>query len=142
MTQHSTQNFDTLFAQLHTVEVPHNLETTILEALVVREKRAAEIRLAFLGTISVASIFGIITSATYVSHAMATSGFISYLSLTFSDSSLLLTYWKEFALSLAETLPLVGVIGFFSAVGLFIWSTAKAATNGAQIFFARTIITS
>ena len=136
-TTHTDAGYNALFARLSEVPAPLNLDHTIVQAIYVRETHAAEVRLACLGGVSLASVAGIVVSSVYVSHVAAQSGFTSYLSLAFSDSSTLAVYWKQFALSLMESLPLVGVTAFLSAVGLFIWSSAKAAANGMRVF-ART----
>jgi len=127
-------SYDKLFARLSDVSCPADLEQTIVHTIYVKETHAAEVRFAFLGTLSVASVAGLVTSSIYISHDVARSGFEQYLMLSFSDSSVLLIYWKQFALSLIETLPLVGVVAFLSALGLFIWSAAKAAANGFRVF--------
>ncbi len=62
------------------------------------------------------------------------TGFDQYLSLAFSDSSVLITYWKELSLSLVESLPLMAVMLVLGALGLFIWSSAKAFQDAETLF--------
>jgi len=48
-------------------------------------------------------------------------GFYDYLSLAFSDSGVIATYWKEYTLSLVDSLPIASlVLSFFLLFVLFI----------------------
>ena len=48
-------------------------------------------------------------------------GFFDYLSLAFSDSGVIATYWKEYVLTLANSLPVMSLIlSFFLLFVLFI----------------------
>ena len=74
-------SYDALFARLSDVREPRGLDHAIVQTIYAKETRAAEVRFAFLGTMSVASIAGIVTSSIYISHDVAQSGFEQYLSL-------------------------------------------------------------
>jgi hypothetical protein len=54
--------------------------------------------------------------------SFATTGFSQYFSLIFSDSKLVLTFWREFLLSLAESLPVWNFLVTLSVFAVFIGS--------------------
>ena len=69
---------------------------------------------------SVFSIKGLIEEATRL-------GFFNYLSLAFSDSGVIATYWKEYTLSLADSLPLASLVLSFSLLFIMFFSVRKAS---------------
>jgi hypothetical protein len=50
------------------------------------------------------------------------SGFYEYLSLAFSTKGLLFSYWKEFAFSLAESLPTMSIVLSLALLFIFFLS--------------------
>jgi hypothetical protein len=75
-----------------------------------REKQAARLKswaFAFLG---LASLAGLVPAFRALSSDLAQSGFYEYFSILFSDSGSVLSYWKELAFSLAESLPAISII--------------------------------
>ena len=60
--------------------------------------------------ISVGAIVALLPAITYLTQEATMSGFWSYLSLSFSDSSLVLSDVRTFALSIAESLPIIGSV--------------------------------
>jgi hypothetical protein len=42
------------------------------------------------------------------------SGFYEYFSLLFSDTGSIISYWKEFTFSIAESLPIISIISVLS----------------------------
>ena len=58
-----------------------------------------------------------------------TSGFFNYFSLLFSDGGTVLSFWREFALSLAESLPWLGLSLIFATLFVFLVSLRFTAKN-------------
>ena len=74
----------------------------------------------YLG-LSVLSLSGSIFSIKSLIEQAIRLGFFDYLSLTFSDSGSLAAYWKEYTLSLADSLPVASfALSFFLLFILFI----------------------
>lgn len=78
--------------------------------VVCKKQRRRESRLLWsylsLGIISLTTFVFIIKD---ISAQFTQSGFYEYASLLSSDSNILTSYWKEFTLSLTESLPLTSI---------------------------------
>ena len=116
------------------IEPPLDLEASILRKISTARTKAARIHFAFLSTISLLSLWGIFQTGISLWKSFSQTGFYDYLSLVMSDGATLTTYWKEFALSLMESLPLVGLITLFAIIAMFIWSGTKALTDVRFVF--------
>lgn len=111
------------------IDPPQDLETKILNKIYNERRKNTFIKTSFLGATSIASLFGLINVGVILWQSFVQTGFYEYLSLIFSDSSVLSTYWKEYTLSLIESLPLVGLISLLAIAIVFVWSSAKAVRN-------------
>lgn len=69
-------------------------------------------------------------------NAFAVSHFGSYLSLVFSDTGMALSYWKEIAVSLLESVPAVALTMTLALTGVLLWSMRIAI----QSLFTRSFI--
>lgn len=115
--------------------LPVHLRTHILYAILQEERRRARRYFLAAGTISALSLLGLVFSVLYIIEGVAQSGFYQYLSLLASDSDLMLTYWREFALSVAEAAPVVGLSLLFMALfGLL--SSVRILTRHARYGFS------
>lgn len=108
-----------------TKELRHN----ILLEIKREERRRAKVHLFAYASIFPFSLFGIILSVQYMSQGFYESGFYGYLSLLFSGDSAVYVYWKELSLSLIDSMPIIGIIAFLTAMGVLIWSGANAFSN-------------
>lgn len=111
--------------KFHTINPSGDLETKILERIKKEEIRKTIVRLWSSGLVSVTSLVGIVFSISYFIQNTKTSGFYNYLSLILYDGLSLLEHWKEFSLSLAESLPLMSLVVVLVFLGLLIWSVSK-----------------
>jgi hypothetical protein len=67
------------------------------------------------------SLSGSVLSIKSLIEELSNLGFYDYLSLAFSDSGVIATYWKEYTLSLVDSLPVASlIITFFLIFILFI----------------------
>lgn len=57
-----------------------------------------------------------------LSAELAESGFIQFLSLLFSDFSIVVRYWQSFVPTLLETLPVISLIVFLTIIFVFLES--------------------
>jgi len=71
--------------------------------------------------LSILSLSGSVFSIKSLIEQAMRLGFFNYFSLAFSDSGAIATYWKEYTLSLADSLPVVSLaLSFFLLFILFI----------------------
>ena len=94
--------------RINFIEPRNNLYVFILGKIEQEKKRMAKIRLIYTSIIGVVSLAGSIPVLQYFLEELARSGFYQYFSLILSDGGTALTYWKEFSLSLVESLPVLG----------------------------------
>jgi hypothetical protein len=128
-----------LFAHAENIEPPHGLAHAVLVAIALKRERMARRRRAMFGVLSLSSLLGAIPALGLVMSDIASSGMFQYLTLLFSDKTALLQYGKEFAFSLAETIPTASAALFLTLCALFIWSLAqvfryKANTKAHALF--------
>ncbi len=122
-------NFEKLFSKLEEVEPSKELRRGILARIDFEKRRSARIRLAFFGFIAMASFIAMIPSFQYIAREFSQSGFYQYFSLIFYDGDAVLSSWKEFALSLAETIPAMEITIFLAVVLSFLISIKLAVRN-------------
>ena len=103
---------------------PVGLAQRIIRHIAYLEERWLRTKAVVYGFIGIASIAGIVAGALTVMTEFANSSFFQYLSLILTDGGALTTYWQTFALSLAESLPLVGIMVILVALTGFLWSGA------------------
>ena len=99
-----------------------NLAGNLWNTIITREKRSTKIKLWVFASFGLASLVAIIPVFEVLLKDLARSGFYEYFSLIFSDGSSVLSYWKEFTLSLAESLPVESMIFTLSLVFVFLLS--------------------
>ena len=86
--------------------------------------------MALSGIVAVLSFVGLIFVWRSESSLIIHSETVKLLSLLFSDFSVILSYWKEYLLSLAESLPVVSVL----AVVFFLWITCTTLWLTVKIY--------
>ncbi len=105
----------------------HKIREAILTRIHKRQK--LEARAWFAGSVFVglASIAGIFLSVQYTIQEVYLSNFYQYLSLIFTDGGSILPYYKDFILTLAESIPLVGITAMLALVVILLSSLTIAA---------------
>jgi hypothetical protein len=87
------------------IEPSHAVRDRIMAAVFLEESQASAkkriISIAYL-TLSLIALIG---TGLWAYADMKQSGFVQALSLVFSDSTLVATYWTDFLSAIAETLP-------------------------------------
>ena len=129
-------NYEKLFQKLEQIEPSEQLRSRIMSSIRLEARRFARIRLAFFGTAAMVSLAGMIPSFQYAAREFYQSGFYEYLSLLFSDSGAVISSWKTFAFSLAETMPLAELT-IFLAIALVFLISAGLAIKNINIFQSR-----
>ena len=108
---------------------PKELREKILFSINKEEIRRAKTYFLVSVTTGLVSIFGLIFSVRYMIQEFYQSSFYSYLSLIFSDPSVVLSYWKELSMSLLETLPILGITISLIAVYVLLVSIRTLVKN-------------
>jgi len=116
------KDFEKIFNKLDKIEPPADLVDKILTRIALAKKRQTLCRVTLGLALSVASGIAIFASLINIGQVLNTSGFFQYLSLVQSDSGLLLVLWKDFSLSLAETLPVLSLTLLMTTVWIFLQS--------------------
>ncbi len=132
-----------LFARLENTEPPQGLAHAVLIKIALERERVARRRRVMFGALSLSSLIATIPALGLLISDVASSGMFQYLTLLLSDKTALLQYGKEFAFSLAETIPTASAALFLTLCALFIWSLAqtlryashKKSKAGAQLSF-------
>ena len=122
-------NCEKLFQKLEQFEPSEKLRNGILARIDFEKRRSTRTRLAFLGALATASFVAMIPSFQYLAQEFSQTGIYQYLSLIFSDGSIVIASWKEFSLLLAESLPLVEITIFLATVFTFLISVKLAVKN-------------
>jgi hypothetical protein len=123
-----------LLGSINLIEPPKGLPKRILARISMEEKRLDRIRAWIFGGSSVASFGLSLWAVVYLVDSIKQTGFGQYFSLLFSGDSAVYVYWKELSFSLVESLPIVSVIVFLSAIGFFIWSFANVLRKDSEKF--------
>lgn len=122
------------FLGLASLEAPRNVYDHILLRVETARMRAARMRLALFGALSFASLAALFPALQYAAQGFYQSGSYEYLSLVFSDGTALLPYWKEFLLTLAESLPVFEIAVVLGVVYVLLESIKLAVRNTSIAF--------
>ena len=129
------KDFQTFFNTLETREPKSGLSFGVLQRIELYKQRLARIRLAFLGVSTVIFAVAIVPAFLYTITAFSNTGFYQYVSLAFSDGTALLPYWKEFGLTLAESLPAFEISLLLAVIFAFLESFKLAIKNMPTAFY-------
>ncbi len=110
------------------VSVPHRLAESIILKIDAKAKQNAKLKTFGLGTVSALSVTASIPIISQIITSFTQSGFYNYLSIIFSDSDVAIVYWKEILISLAESLPVIGILGLLIVLAIFTWSALMTAS--------------
>jgi len=110
-------------------EAPEDLLGRILDRIAYAERRAARVRLVIFASFSFMFVSALVPAFLYMLAEFERSAFYTYLSLLFSDAGILAGSWQDFAFTLFESAPIIGialVLGFSSG---FLWALRAAVRN-------------
>ena len=86
------------------------LAQMVWSAIIARDEKATNLKLWAFAFMGLTSLSGLVFTFKTLFTDMARSGFYEYFSLLFSDTGSILSYWKEFTFSLAESLPIISIL--------------------------------
>jgi hypothetical protein len=127
-------SYQKLFKTLHPTAPKEALLASIIGRIHREQIRLARKRFVAFVFASLASLSGVVAVAVLLIRSFVSSGSYHYLSLIFSDGASLLSYWKEIALFMAESLPAVGLAFLFGAGLLFVWSLVRTVKQAEVAF--------
>jgi hypothetical protein len=94
------------------------LSDDIWRSIEIRQKRSSIIKLYSYAGLGFISLIGLIPATINLLGQFSRSGFYNYFSLIFSSDGYLNIYWKELALSVINSLPVISLM--FSSLLIFI----------------------
>lgn len=106
-----------------------NPPTQSFDAVIVRiarlEIRRFRMRLSLYGSLVVAAVVAFVPVVRYFIAAANESGFFQYLSLITSDGQFLLAHWSDFARTIADSAPVMGMTGLVGIALIFVYSIGR-----------------
>ena len=115
--------------EIDKIDPPVTLRNSILACINKEERHRAKILLMASATTILFSIVGIVYSVQYMAQRFYESSLYSYFSLLHSDPDIVFTYWKDFVLSLADTVPFMEITVPLVAVAILLISVKILAKN-------------
>lgn len=109
-------NYRALFSQLNPLEPSDALLSAVLSEIKMRETRRTRIRSILSAGFFVLGLIAVVPAWRELNAELTQSGFFHFASLLFSDAETLLTYWKDFAGSLAESFPAFGMSAVLGSI--------------------------
>lgn len=107
------QNLQKLFKSVK-YHPESRLSVDIWNLIESKDKKIIKMKIVGYFSISLLSLFGSIFSIKNLISESIRLGFYEYFSLIFSDSGFIAKYWKEYTLSLVDSLPILSlVLSFF-----------------------------
>jgi len=102
------KNLSKLFKQVYNYS-ESRLSDDIWRAIQAKEARSLKIQSLLYSFVGILSLGGFVFIAISLKQQFASSGFFEYVSLIFSDGGLIALYWKEYLLSLVDSLPIASL---------------------------------
>lgn len=122
-----------LFRKMPAAKAPSRLSDAVMLRIEAYEVRRLRLRAAFHGFLVLAALVLCVPALNYLGSAVAQSGFSEYLSLAFSDGGFVLSHFKDFVLTLADSLPGTGVAAILAVGVVFLWSLRSMLVNLASL---------
>lgn len=79
-------------------------------ALQIEQKNHLKRKTLVYSFVGILSLSGFIFMSVYLKKEFSSSGFFEYTSLVFSDGNIISLYWKEYLLSLADSIPVASLV--------------------------------
>jgi hypothetical protein len=130
-------NNKTLFTEINP---PEGLTGAILWRIEAERRRVARFRFISMGAVAGLSATAMVPMAQYTMAEFYQSGFYQYSSLLLSDGGSILTYWREFTITLAESAPLLGITLSLALVFVLVGSLQSAFNNRQFIHSPKLIV--
>ena len=123
-----------LYTYLHTLEPKSGLYRAILERVALAKRRSARLHAGLFGALAIISGVALVPAMQYAAQQFYASGFYDYLTLISSDNNFVLTYWREFSLSLVESLPSLALLLVLPITFVLVYSLRRVVQTGRTAF--------
>ena len=111
------------------IEPSIGLKENIIYRIEKEANKMAIFTFVFGGITSLTSVLVMIYSSILIIKDYYVSGLSEYISLIFSDSSVILGFWKEFIYSVVESLPFITITLVLLSLLGFVWSLKYMFSN-------------
>ena len=96
--------------------------------------RRARVRLALLGTTTLASVVATVNVGVSLASELTQSGASEYLTLLWTDADIVLAHSEAFLLSLSEVLPLSGITLLLAVLFVLLWTLPRVSAAARVAF--------
>lgn len=107
--------YQQLFKRLPIEEPSADLLTTIMRRIDLETIRQARQQIWLSSLAGIFSLIVLVPAIKLLANDFINSGFYNYITLIWSDKTIITTYWKDFTLSLLESLPVTSIMLTLSA---------------------------
>jgi len=121
------EDFKEVYTQADFVDAPEP-ETGFLDRIMLliskerRDRSTARTRVFSFGLLAVLSFLAFIPAWGELQEELAETHFSQFASLIFSDWNVLAPYWQDFIMSLAEALPVFGILAVCASLFVLLFS--------------------
>lgn len=110
------RDFEKLFALVEDLEPRAELLMRVNSAVDRAERRHVFVRAVAFTVVAFVAVGALIPAWRELQAEVMQSGFVQFVSLLVSDFGLVATYWKEFSLSILESVPVLGITAVLGSV--------------------------
>ncbi len=122
------------FSRLVETDPSSALYGAVLHRINLEVRRTARTRFWLFSGVALASGIALVPAVVLFLSDLHRSGFYEYFVLFLSDGGTILASWKDFALSLAESAPLLGMTAVLGALFIFLGSLRYVARDAKTAF--------
>ncbi len=108
---------------------PEGLKALILSSIKSAEYRRARLYLLISGVTFSGSVIGLVFAIKYLIQTLQLSEFYSYVTLIFSDTDVVLGFWKDILSSLAESFPVFIIVAVLTSILVLLASILVIVRN-------------
>jgi len=133
------KNYEELFGELNAPEPPAGLAKRILANIERRERRMLGAKITAFATAFTGSLLVVVAGYLDLMSQLARSGFFQFFALIFSDFTATIANFPDFALSLAESFPVLSAAVVLGGIAFAVWSLAGLVDETSIMMHRRTI---
>lgn len=123
------KDYEQLFSKLTPKAPPAHLFEKIMVRIHKEENRRLRFRIFAFSVGLLGSLVALIPSFQYLQVNFSESGFVTFLTLVFSDLKIVIANWQNFSLALLESLPIMSTVSFLAVILIFLGSIKYLAND-------------
>ncbi len=120
------------------LEPKDSLKASIIKKIKKEEHKMFVLKIGLSLSFSLGSVVSVVFLLTNIIKDYYKSGLSEYISLMFSDGSLLVSYWQSYIMSVVEALPIFAITLVLVSIWIFIMSSNSALLtlkNTRKVFY-------